>query len=704
MSAKLEHRLREILRDRRTIVTLVFMPLLVYPLLSMVFQNFLLSSLTSLGHVECLVGVESEEARHRLAWALQRGNEVLSFLNSQDDQANPPKPVDPAMASQEPVLNLIITPDPKAAVATGTVDAGVILLQAEPVDSRSGLNRQLKGELYYREGSLLGKSASDAIHQRCRALNENFVYLTQQTRLPTDVRVRPITGSGARFSLTTLVPLILILMTVTGAVYPAIDLTAGERERGTLETLMAAPVPRLRLLLAKYVAVLTVALFTAMANLVAMTATLTASGLGPLVFGSEGLSISLVAQVFALLILFAAFFSAILLAVTSFARSFKEAQAYLIPLMLLALAPGIMSLMPELEFTGLLAVTPLVNIVLLARDIFEGTASPLLATIAVVSTVLYAAAAIGLAARIFGTDAILYGGQATWADLLRRPETPRAAATIPGALFCLATLFPLYFLLGNTLKQFAAEDMRLVLALSAAVTILLFLALPTVAAWFQRVAFRQAFQLRAAGVVPFLLAIVLGAALWPLAHEVFLLNRIFGIESLTPDRLRGVEELLQRWRTLSPAFIVLTLAITPAVCEEMFFRGYLQGAFQQALRPWQAVVTSAILFGAFHVAATSALSTERFLPSTFLGLVLGTVCYQTRSVLPGIVTHASHNGLLLMIAYYRDQLAARGWGVAEQTHLPAKWLGASVLVVVIASALLALTTRRHRLDHLPVRP
>ena len=68
----------------------------------------------------------------------------------------------------------------------------------------------------------------------------------------------------------------------------------------------------------------------------------------------------------ALLVLFAAFFSAVLLAVTSFARSFKEAQAYLIPLMLASIAPGMLSMIPGLKLQGPLVVTPLVNIVLLA--------------------------------------------------------------------------------------------------------------------------------------------------------------------------------------------------------------------------------------------------------------------------------------------------------------------------------------------------
>lgn len=173
----------------------------------------------------------------------------------------------------------------------------------------------------------------------------------------------------------TLVPLILILMTITGAVYPAIDLTAGERERGTLEILVAAPVPRLALLFAKYLAVLAVAMLTAVINLAMMLLTLQLNGLTSQVFKDTGITVELVLQLLALLVLFATFFSAVLLALTSFARSFKEAQAYLIPLMLVSLAPGVIAMMPGLRLQGVLAVTPLMNIVLLARDLADGKAA-----------------------------------------------------------------------------------------------------------------------------------------------------------------------------------------------------------------------------------------------------------------------------------------------------------------------------------------
>src|SRR5206468_10820138 len=131
------------------------------------------------------------------------------------------------------------------------------------------------------------------------------------------------------------------------------------------------------------------AVLTAVVNLLSMTITLHISGLGKQLFGSTDLSPLLIVQMLALLLLFAAFFSALLLSLTSFARSFKEAQAYLIPLMLGALAPGVLAMMPGLRLRPELAVLPLVNIVLLARDLFQGEADPLLAGLVVVTTLLY---------------------------------------------------------------------------------------------------------------------------------------------------------------------------------------------------------------------------------------------------------------------------------------------------------------------------
>jgi ABC-2 type transport system permease protein/sodium transport system permease protein len=101
------------------------------------------------------------------------------------------------------------------------------------------------------------------------------------------------------------------------------------------------------------------------------------------------------------------------------------------------------------------------------------------------------------------------------------------------------------------------------------------------------------------------------------------------------------------------------------------------------------VVISALLFGVFH----ELLFPGRLLPSTFLGLVLGWVRLRTASVIPGMLLHALHNGLLLSIIYFRDVLAERGWGVEEQENLPITWHAVAALGILLAVGLLIATTR-----------
>ncbi len=376
--------LREILRDRRTIITLVVMPILIYPLLAVVFQRFLVHSIKVNENDEYDIGVDSENSGRILDRELRIGAAVLKKrdeavsqpTNKNDDHQE--KSTNSATASgaveMEPLPHVSLFALPEGVlerhVADSTIHLAALRRLVPHDNSGNGVHTMATWELVYRPGSPTSEAALHFVESRLQAFNESS--LNQQLKrlgvaaeLPAETTRHPITFAGApTFSLAALIPLILVLMTVTGAVYPAIDLTAGERERGTLETLIAAPVPRLGLLLAKYVAVLTVAVLTALVNLVAMTITAQSTGLAASLFGG-GMSLGVVVKVLLLLVLFAAFFSAILLALTSYARSFKEAQAYIIPLMLLCLVPGVLCLMPSLEFTAWMAVTPLVNIVML---------------------------------------------------------------------------------------------------------------------------------------------------------------------------------------------------------------------------------------------------------------------------------------------------------------------------------------------------
>jgi len=138
------------------------------------------------------------------------------------------------------------------------------------------------------------------------------------------------------------------------------------------------------------------------------------------------------------------------------------------------------------------------------------------------------------------------------------------------------------------------------------------------------------------------------------------------------------------------ALVLIALGIVPAAIEELCFRGFLFGALRTILSGTWTVIASAALFGVFH----EVLFPGRLLTSAFLGLVLGWVRLRTGSVIPGIVLHALHNCFVLLIAYYRDALIARDWGVEDQTHFPIAWLAAALLGVLVGVGLLLATTRQ----------
>jgi ABC-2 type transport system permease protein/sodium transport system permease protein len=695
--------LRETLRDRRTIATLVLMPLLVYPILSLAFRQFLLSSFQHPSDLRWIIATASEEDWRRLMILVHRGNTLLeeqgSFSAARTSTQGGPI-LGAELGAADPPLDQIdfrITDDLEAALRKREIDLGVRLIQRAD-DPDAPRDARFTFQVVYRPNMPTSRQAADFVERRLRAVNDQFlrsrlIELGDTTRVPATWRLKPVADEeGHSFWLGTLVPLVLILMTITGAVYPAIDLTAGERERGTLEALMAAPVPRVALLLAKYVAVVAVAMLTAIVNLTAMTVTVASSGLAPTFFGDQGLTVGSIVIVFLLLVLFAAFFSAVLLSITSFARSFKEAQAYLIPLMLLSLAPGFLSVMPGLELNSLLSVMPLANIVLLARDVLSGRADFLWGAVAVITTALYGGLALALAARVFGSDSMLYGSQGSWSDLVRRPRQPLSQPTIAGALTTLAIVVPLFIIASGVLGQLQGVTMTAQLMGAAGMTILVFLVLPLGLARLQGLAVQPGFQLLSASPIAFIAAALLGATLWPLAYNLIVLCHDVGLATINMEKLAearpALKNLVERWQAIPPPAIWLALAIVPAICEELFFRGYMLGALRGRVPAWLAIGLTAAIFGLFHASVFGLIAIERVLSSSLLGAALGWVCWTTRSVLPGIVLHAINNGLMLSVVLWSSELQRWGWDQQNGRYLPLPLVIVTSLVAAAAILLL----------------
>jgi ABC-2 type transport system permease protein/sodium transport system permease protein len=666
--------LREILRDRRTIVTLILMPLFMYPLLSIVFQQFFMSQLGAVRTPHYTIGFQNEGEGQYLAYLLHEGGLAMTAIGETPSPATDE-------AAETPIVEPVLTPELTNAVEDFRIDVGLRSTRPVPADFNSGRDVALDLELIVRDDSVASRDAAKLIETHLREAGQNLLAarlkvlgVTQRAQPVTVTRrsLEPAESSAGGISIAAVIPFILILMTVTGAVYPAIDLTAGERERGTLEILVAAPIPRMGVLFAKYVAVLMVALLTAAANLFTMMITIRVSGLGGLLFGGAGVSPGVIAAVFGLLLLFAAFFSAVLLVITSSARSFKEAQAWLIPLMLVALAPGILGLMPGLELSGLLLVTPLANIVLLGRDLFAMKATAPAALTVVSSTLLYAGAAIGLAAKIFGAESVLYSNQSGWADLFRRPRESEAAPTLTSAAACLAVMFPLYFLLINLLGH--ASEVADQLLAGVVITAAVFGAVPAVGVWFRHVSLARLFRLPAHPLAVSGGALLIGGVLWMFDHEAVLFSKQWRGVHLDPRFIEMLHEYVGKLRSLPIPAVLLAMAVAPALFEEGFFRGYLFAAVRSAGNAGAAIVISAVVFGLFHAIVPNPLASERLLSSTLTGLALGWVRWRTGSVWPGTLLHLCHNGFLMLLTYYEPRLAARGIGISETAHLPMVWL------------------------------
>jgi ABC-type Na+ efflux pump permease subunit/membrane protease YdiL (CAAX protease family) len=696
--------LSSILRDRRTIITLVLMPLLVYPLLSIAFRTFLIASATEkTSGSDYRLGCETQQEQAVFTAHYKRGQTLLKQIPS--SHAGRP----------EPEVRIGSPFDVQEALLEGKIDVGIQVhgLRASTHPKQA---QTLLCELMYLEASSRGRAAKEYVERRLDAANLPFLVhpLLVPEERSSELTFRPAvaalggqalaaTGfprpvvllaqerplrreeSETPVPLSAMIPLILILMTMTGAVYPAIDLTAGERERGTLEVLIAAPIPRLGLLFAKYFSVVTIAVMTAVVNLVSMTVTLQLSGLGALVFKDSGVSLVVILKVFGLMLLFAAFFSAVLLTVTSFARSFKEAQAYLIPLMLIAMAPGMLSLMPSIKLQGTMRVAPLLNIVLLTRDVLENQASAGTAVAVVISTLVYAVAAVAIAARIFGAEAVLYSEQASWADTFRRPPEARDTASLSSALFCLAIMFPISYLLAALLDRLGHSHLDAELVLRAISNFVLFGAIPAGFAWMSRVRWGLGLRLERRAAWAWGPAVILGVSLWPLAELINRLLTEVGIATLPGRDLHVDTERTDYWRSQPPVIFVLLRGVVPAVLEELFFRGFLLAALLRATRPRVAIPASALFFGLFHLVDQQLVIVERAVISTLLGLLLGWLAWRCGSVVPGMIVHTLHNSCLLLLFYYEKQLPESIWySPLTQQVSPA------VLLVALGSVIAAL--------------
>jgi sodium transport system permease protein len=223
------------------------------------------------------------------------------------------------------------------------------------------------------------------------------------------------------------VPYLIIILCFSGAMYPAMDLTAGEKERGTMETLLCSPVARVDIVLGKFLMVLTGSLSAMCFMLVSMGATAAIGG--SLMMGGGGATTKVgvgVAQarstmdvipmidplgllgVLAMVLPVAVMFAAAAFTVALFAKSYKEAQSYLAPMMIVVIMPAVIGMLPGIDLNARLALVPLLNLSLVCKEMLSGVWHwPYIALI-FGSSCVYAAVALALAVKMFSREDVIF--------------------------------------------------------------------------------------------------------------------------------------------------------------------------------------------------------------------------------------------------------------------------------------------------------
>jgi sodium transport system permease protein len=207
---------------------------------------------------------------------------------------------------------------------------------------------------------------------------------------------------------------VVVLLMFSGGMYPAIDLTAGEKERRTLEVLLAAPAGRNEIILGKLLATTSAVLITAILALGSMAVSLRHLSFGKGSAGEMGqlgpmpIDAGTLVLVAAALVPTAIMGASLMIVIALFAKSFKEAQSYLTPLVLAAVFPLMAGMLPGLQLTPTLALIPLFNVCQLIKEIFLGEYNHLSFAVTVASNTVYAVIAFLAAVQIFKNERVLF--------------------------------------------------------------------------------------------------------------------------------------------------------------------------------------------------------------------------------------------------------------------------------------------------------
>ena len=607
----------ETLRDRRTVVMAFVVPALVYPLL-----------FTLLGSVATDKRGELERTRARVAtW----GPVPESSLHAVEQQARAdvvdrrdPPPADPEAEARRLVASkkvhvVLLT---RSGASSASIPIRV-LSDSTNVDSDA---------MERRVSRALTDHGAELLRQRMTALGQDA-----SAARPLEIREEDLADAarrGASFA-AALLPYLLLVLVATSGFYAALDLTAGEKERGTLQTLLTAPVRSVEIVAGKYLAVLALTLAATVCNLGSIALTLSRATAAMETGAHFSLGLSSAGAIFLTVLPAALLIVALLMANGVLARSYREGQSYLMPFLLLVMLAGFASFLPGAELSAGTALVPLLNVTLLVHDILIGKAGATQVMVVWAVSLAWAVLGILLAARVFQTEQVLLSGEKPWRDVFS-PGVRSGRGLTPGNALAFAAVLLVLTFYGSALVERRGGVAALILVSQVG-----FFLVPSLL-WCRlfRVPLVDTLQLRWPSARGWLATVLLAAGGWSVGAVVWeQLLRFPGARAYSD----WLGELLGKQGRLGLGTALVLVALLPAVAEEVTFRGVVLAGLRRSGSRWIAVVGSALVFGLFHI------NPYHVVAAFAVGLLLGWVALESGSILPGILIHLANNGAQVLL-------------------------------------------------------
>ncbi|MCK4799479.1 ABC transporter permease, partial [Candidatus Parcubacteria bacterium] len=397
--------IRDTIRDRRTLLAMVIMPMFLMPVLTIGLFKFVDYQMEK--QVEKIVKVSIiGEGRGSALVKIIRDQEKIEVVEVEGEMKK-------AIADGDLDLGIIIPEDFQENIKNQEVAEITIIQKSTNMDSESALAR-----IYF----LVANFNNQMLQERFADQEISPKILSKVVVVPEDVASEKETGG---FILGLMIPLFIVMWSIMGGQYTAIDVSAGEKERKTLEALLFVPIKRMDIVLGKFLAVSTVSLTSVIISIGSFyIALIYSGGFGPMTTNTEGLgakemadsvivNFSIDPQAILILLVISLFlvlmFSAIILSVAIFAKSFKEAQSYISPSYLIVILPVILvNSMPGFEPAFWFFALPAINATLLFKEVLMGVYNSGHILLTLSSLIVYSIVAIFIATKIYSKEGVLF--------------------------------------------------------------------------------------------------------------------------------------------------------------------------------------------------------------------------------------------------------------------------------------------------------